>query len=326
MASLSQRGSFTYLPKDAETRKGALKLLKNPNWSVKEVCVRYRVSRQSLWRWPGRPEGWDFGDLSHRPKKADPRSCTEAEKKAVLDIKRAHPDESYVEIFGKPRRKGFARSPMTVWRVIAGSGEFKPIEARKKKHDGACHTPATIGEKWQIDVKFVPSSCKSPKMGPSTRYCQYTAIDECSRKRFLYWSDDHSGHEAAKALRAAVRFFGCGPAVVQSDNGEEFCHASRPDGDQGPHAFETECARLGIAHKRIKPRTPEHNGKVERSHRTDQQKFYNRMSFYSLEDLKRQGAAWMKRYNDMPKAVLGYRLPNEKVMPAFNQNCGVVGC
>ena len=45
MTSLSQRGSFTYLPKDAETRKGALKLLKNPNWSVKEVCVRYHVSR-----------------------------------------------------------------------------------------------------------------------------------------------------------------------------------------------------------------------------------------------------------------------------------------
>ena len=110
---------------------------------------------------------------------------------------------------------------------------------------------------------------------------------------------------------------------------KEVCHASRPDGDQGPHAFEVECARLEIARKRIKPRTPEHNGKVERSHRTDQQKFYNRMSFYSLEDLKRQGAAWMKRYNDMPKAVLGYRSPNEKeleLMPAFNQNCGVVGC
>jgi transposase len=106
MTSLSQRGPFTYLPKDAEARKGALKLLRNPNWSVKEVCVRYHVSRQSLWRWSRRPEGWDFGDLSHRPKRADPRSCTEAEKKAVLDIKRAHPDESYIEIFGKLRRKG----------------------------------------------------------------------------------------------------------------------------------------------------------------------------------------------------------------------------
>jgi IS30 family transposase len=37
----------------------------------------------------------------------------------------------------------------------------------------------------------------------------------------------------------------------------------------------------------------------------------------------------MKRYNDMPKAVLGYESPNEKeleLMPEFDKNCGVVGC
>jgi transposase InsO family protein len=136
---------------------------------------------------------------------------------------------------------------MTVWRIISRSREFEPIETHRKKHDGVYQTPTMIGVKWQIDVKFVPSSCKSPKMEPAIRYYQCTVIDECSRKRFLYWSDEHSGYEAAKALRAAVRFFGYKPAIVQSDNGEEFCHPRKADASQGPHAFEIACKELGIA-------------------------------------------------------------------------------
>ncbi|MEG0034988.1 MAG: integrase core domain-containing protein, partial [Bacilli bacterium] len=66
-----------------------------------------------------------------------------------------------------------------------------------------------------------------------------------------------------------------------------------------------------IKHHFIRPRTPQHNGKVERSHRTDQDKFYSHLSFYSLEDLRKQGRARNKRYNEMPKFVLGFKSPNE---------------
>ena len=66
-----------------------------------------------------------------------------------------------------------------------------------------------------------------------------------------------------------------------------------------------------IKHHLIRPRTPEHNGKVERSHRIDQDKFYRTLKFYSLKDLKKQGKAWNKRYNDFPKMVLNFKSPNE---------------
>lgn len=51
--------------------------------------------------------------------------------------------------------------------------------------------------------------------------------------------------------------------------------------------FEKKLEELGIKHKLIKPRTPRHNGKVERSHRKDQERFYYKRIFVSFEDLKK---------------------------------------
>ena len=69
---------------------------------------------------------------------------------------------------------------------------------------------------------------------------------------------------------------------------------------------------LGIRHHKIRPRTPEHNGKVERSHRNDNERFYSYLKFYSLGDLLIQGKAYLQRSNNIPMAVLGYLTPKEK--------------
>ena len=62
----------------------------------------------------------------------------------------------------------------------------------------------------------------------------------------------------------------------------------------------------------LKPRTPRHNGKVERSHRNDNERFYNYLKFDSLEDLRRKGKKYLERSNQLPMAVLGYKTPLEK--------------
>lgn len=64
---------------------------------------------------------------------------------------------------------------------------------------------------------------------------------------------------------------------------------------------------FGLRHDhKIGPRTPEYNGKVERSHINDNERFY------SLENLRKQGPAYLKRTNTIPMAVLGYLTPKEK--------------
>ena len=50
--------------------------------------------------------------------------------------------------------------------------------------------------------------------------------------------------------------------------------------------FERKLKELGIKHKKIRPFTPRHNGKVERSHRKDNERFYATHCFFSFEDFR----------------------------------------
>ena len=75
--------------------------------------------------------------------------------------------------------------------------------------------------------------------------------------------------------------------------------------------FENTLEELGLEYKVIKPHTPKQNGRVERSHRKDQERFYYKRVFYSLEDLRNQGKEWRKEYNNFPMRPLGRLSPRE---------------
>ena len=71
------------------------------------------------------------------------------------------------------------------------------------------------------------------------------------------------------------------------------------------------CLKENIYHHKISSRTPRHNGKVQRSHRNDNERFYSFLSFYSLEDLRYQGSQYLKRSNNIPMQVLNFLTPIE---------------
>ena len=80
------------------------------------------------------------------------------------------------------------------------------------------------------------------------------------------------------------------------------------------------CAENNIFHKQIRPKTPWHNGKVERSHRSDQERFYNHLSFYSFEDLQLQMKNYLRRSNRIPMSILGWKSPIQRrieLLPAL---------
>ncbi|MCQ2801543.1 MAG: integrase core domain-containing protein [archaeon] len=79
----------------------------------------------------------------------------------------------------------------------------------------------------------------------------------------------------------------------------------------------------------IRPRTPEHNGKVERNHGIDQDKFYRYLKFCNLNDLREQGERWNNRYNNMPKLVLKFKTPNKvelKKLAQLLEDTGEMRC
>ena len=94
--------------------------------------------------------------------------------------------------------------------------------------------------------------------------------------------------------------------MIQTDNGGEFTHTQKTD---RVHPLDALCIRLHIAHNTIRPKTPWHNGKVERSHRNDQERFYNYLKFYSYEDLQLQMKRYLRRAKRIPMVVLDWISP-----------------
>ena len=146
------------------------------------------------------------------------------------------------------------------------------------------------------------------------RYYQYTCIDEASRERFIYggmksYTPTNTVDFAKKMYRILM---GINLKTIQTDNGTEFSYNQAQNKERIIQCDNVCINSLNIKHYKIRPRTPEHNGKVERSHRNDNERFYSYLKFYSLEDLIKQGRAYLKRSNNIPMAVLGYLAPKEK--------------
>ena len=247
---------------------------------------------------------------SHRPHTTHPNAHTEQELKWIRDYHRRNPNISICELYGKLREeKAYSRHPGSLYRVFVRLGFRQKTESTKKKskHLGKYETPTQIGEKWQMDVKYVPKACDS--RCEKEQYYQYTVIEEASRKRFIYAYQEQSSYSTVDFLKRAITFFGYAPNILQTDNGGEFTHISKTS---RIHPLEIFCNTCGIKHKTIRPRTPWHNGKVERSHRNDQERFYNHLKYYSFDDLQEQMKRYLYRSNNIPMAVIGWKSPNQK--------------
>lgn len=134
-------------------------------------------------------------------------------------------------------------------------------------------------------------------------------LEEATRKRFIYAYEENSSFSTIDFAKRAITYFGYAPKTIQTDNGAEFTHFTKT---KRVHPFDVFCLQYNIEHKLIRPRTPWHNGKVERSHRNDQERFYNYLSFYSFTDLREQMKRYLRRSNNIPMAVLGWKSPNQK--------------
>lgn len=142
-------------------------------------------------------------------------------------------------------------------------------------------------------TKFVPSACLTGE-AKGKRFYQYTAIDEFSRWRYVEAFEEHSTYSSMIFLVHLVQAFPMPIECVQTDNGTEFTKRfTKASLDEDLTLFERKLKELGIKHKKIRPFTPRHNGKVERSHRKDNERFYATHCFFSFEDFRIQ----LKRYN-----------------------------
>ena len=167
------------------------------------------------------------------------------------------------------------------------------------------------GERFQIDVKYVPAACLAGDAAGKHFY-QYTAIDEYSRWRYVEAFEEHNTYTSALFLEHLIKHFPIPIDCVQTDNGPEFTKRfTAKDWENNPTLFERRLHEYGILHKLIRPFTPRHNGKVERSHRKDNEYFYATHKFYSFTDFAAQLKLYNRRdYNNFPIRPLHWLSPN----------------
>lgn len=286
---------------------------------VTAAALVFKLHRKTIYRWRQKYDGTlkSLVNKSRRPHRF-PNAHTDKELKLIKDYKYKNKDTGLVVLWVKLRRAGYKRSITSLYRIMIKLGIYKKTPSKKKIYEPKTyHQMTRPGQRVQVDVKYVPRKCMSKELlDQGERYYQYTAIDEYTRLRILWFSKEHSTYDSSKFVELIIKKFPFKIEEIQTDNGFEFTTRlnSNPKKRGEKTIFEYTLEENGIKHKLIKPYTPRHNGKVERSHRKDQERFYYKKIFYSLEDLKNRAKYWIKEYNNFPMRPLKWLSPKEKYL------------
>ena len=281
-------------------------------YGVARASRKYNKAKSYIYFWKARFDGSieSLACQSRRPH-SHPRQHTEAELKLIRDMRRRNPKLGIVELWSRLRKRGYSRCLESLWRVLRREGLAAKEKPKKKYKPKPYEHMDHPGQRVQIDVKVVPKACIADT---ELKLYQYTAIDEYSRYRILGAYTEQSTFSSADFLCKVVEAFrrkGVTVECVQTDNGFEFTNRFSNSKRDIPTLFECTAAELGIRHKLIKPYTPRHNGKVERSHREDQKRFYDTHRFWSRDDFGVQLAAHQSRSNSRPMRPLGWLSPRD---------------
>ena len=198
----------------------------------------------------------------------------------------------------------------TIQKIIRKEGLTRKYRTRKIKYNYV-RIPLAKGELAEIDVKFVPDKIEG------SRYYQFTAIDCASRWRYLNIYEDYGNSNSIEFLKELISIAPFEIMAIKTDNGSNFTNRytgySKSSNPLNPrlHPLDLFCQELGILHYLIDPGKPNQNGRVERSHRSDQETFYDRNKFKTLEDLEMKIKIWNEEYNNLEHCSLNGKTPNE---------------
>ena len=244
---------------------------------------------------------------STRPK-THPRETPIRIKERIIEL-RKEKKKCALKLQWDLKEEGINIHFQTIQKIIKKEGLVRRYRTRKIKYHYV-RIPLKKGELVEIDVKYVPDKIKG------RRYYQFTAIDCASRWRYLQAYEDESTFSAIKFLKELVKVADFKIQSVKTDNGA--CFTNRYNGYYRsdlpfprPHAFDRVCQENNIVHYLIDPGKPQQNSFVERSHREDQEKFYEQIQFKSFSELRYKLRLWNMEYNNTKHCGLNGKTPNQ---------------
>jgi transposase InsO family protein len=275
---------------------------------VARTCRHFGLSRNTFYKWRRRFAENGLAGLCDRPR-APHRSPRATPAEVVAKI--LYLRENYH--FGAGRIADYLKrfhqlsiATSSVHRILERHGMSRlPANQKHRSHKQRWqrYEKPQPGHRLQVDVKFLE---RIP--GTRRRFFQFTAIDDCTRIRVLKVYDRCNQTTAIQFIDEVRRRLPFRVLVVQTDNGAEF--QSR---------FHWHLESLDIRHAYIRPRTPHLNGKVERSHRVDDQEFYQLLDRDGITDDIRLFNAKLREWEDYynyhrPHGALDGQTPYERLV------------
>ncbi len=303
---------YTNMPKTIkEERLRWVLPIFNKEVKLKDVVKVCPYGKRTLERWlsnyrKNKEKGLD--PKSTRPK-TNPNETPIRIKEKIIELRRKT-NLCARKLNCKLKKENIILHENTVHKIIKEEGLARKYRVRKIKYK-YIKIPLGRGELVEIDVKYVPDLIKNKQ------YYQFTAIDCASRWRYLKIYENYSNFDSIKFLEELIKVAPFRIRAIKTDNGSNFTNRytgySKSLDPMNPkmHAFDILCQKYNIIHYLIDPGKPAQNGKVERSHRTDQEMFYNRNMFKNLKELEEKIKAWNNEYNNMEHCGLNGKTPNE---------------
>ena len=312
------------MPKSTKEEKYRwIKPILDEEISIKNMAKVCPFSERSLKYWLAHYREFRMDGLenkSRRPK-TNPKETHIRIKERIIEL-RKETKKCALKLKWQLAKEGIVVHRNTIQKIIKKEGLTRKYRTRKIRYQYV-RIPLKQGELVEIDVKYVPN------LVANKRYYQFTAIDCASRWRYLRIYDDYSNFHSKRFLEELLVVAPFRIRAIKTDNGSNFTNrytgylkSSDPINPK-LHAFDLACQKYNIIHYLIDPGKPNQNGKVERSHRTDQEMFYERNTFKTLKDLKIKIKLWNNEYNNMEHCGLNGKTPNEILRLSEVQNvCG----
>lgn len=254
--------------------------------SVNRVLRDFKIPKSTYYKWKKAfdKEGPSGLLRKHPVAYNHPKKINEEVIDKVLTLRKEYQLGSWRIKWYLERYHAITISESSVSRIFKKYGVEKLYKcaARRALHSKR-YNKSTPGHHVQVDVKVLILKDHSDK--PIKRF-QYTAVDDATRIRALQIYTQQNQNNAISFIDYVVQKFPFRIKSVRTDRGHEF-----------QAKFHWHVEDLGMEHHYNKVRTPQLNGKVERSHLTDQREFYQLLTYKDDVDLKLKLEQWENFYN-----------------------------
>jgi transposase InsO family protein len=268
---------------------------------VTRACREFNVPRSTFYSWKQKYDHEGRAGLYRKKPVAysHPRKTSPEVVEKILELRSVYQIGALRITYYLDRYHGIKVSESTVTRVLTAHGVGRlPKTAPRRALHSKRYAKKVPGHHVQLDVKFLQLKDNE---GKAVKRYQYTAVDDATRIRALRIFSKHNQDCAIQFMDYVIDKFPFRISTVRTDRGHEF-----------QARFHWHVEDQGIQHVYIKARTPQLNGKVERSHRTDQAEFYQLLTYTDDVDLSAKLEAWENFYNyDRPHISLDGKTPYE---------------